>query len=159
MNRIYNECWSNNWGFAPMTDDEIRETARSLIHIADMDLAFFLYYKDEPVGVSLLIPDVNPLLKRFDGRGGLSALIKKHVYWSDVTGLRGVLFGVKEAYRQMGLPLVALDYLIGVIKRKKQYRTIELGWNLEDNHAINTLYEEGGLKPTKRYRLYRKDLS
>jgi hypothetical protein len=42
---------------------------------------------------------------------------------------------------------------------RPQYQTVELGWNLEDNSAINFLYEEGGLRAEKRYRLYRKDLT
>ena len=158
MNRVYNECWAKNWGFVPMTDDEIMETSKALVHIGDTDLAFFLCHKGEPVGVCLIIPDVNPLLKRFNGKLGLSALIKKHLYWSEVTGLRGLLFGVKEEYRQMGLPWVAFDYLFQVLRKGKRYRYIELGWNLEDNEAINRLYEEAGLSPHKRYRIYRKDL-
>jgi GNAT superfamily N-acetyltransferase len=159
MNRIYNECWSRNWGFVPMTDAEILETGRTLVHFWDRDLAFFLCHKEEPVGVCLILPDLNPLLKRLNGRLGLSALIKKYLYWSEITGLRGFLFGVKEEYRQMGLPWVALHHLVRVLRTKPQFRYIELGWNLEDNQAINRLYEEGGVMPSKRYRIYRKELS
>jgi hypothetical protein len=43
-------------------------------------------------------------------------------------------------------------------KDKPQYYYVELGWNLEDNQAINLLYEESGLRPHKRYRIYRRDL-
>jgi hypothetical protein len=157
MNRVYNECWAQNWGFVPMTDEEILESSKDLVQIWDPDLAFFLLHRGEPVGVCLILPDVNPLLKRFNGKLGLSALIKKHLYWSEVIGLRGLLFGVKEEYRQMGLPWVAFDYLFRKLREGKRYQYIELGWNLEDNQAINRLYEEGGLRPHKRYRIHRKD--
>ncbi|MBI4859596.1 MAG: acyl-CoA N-acyltransferase [Candidatus Riflebacteria bacterium] len=159
MNRIYTECWSRNWGFVPMTEEEIVASSGTLKHIVDPDLAFFLCYRDEPVGVCLILPDVNPLLKRFDGTLGILAYIKLHLYWSsDVTGARGLLFGVREEYRQMGLPLVAFAYLHEVFSRKPQYRYVEVGWNLEDNDSINALYREGGLEPHKRYRIYRKEL-
>ncbi len=158
MNQIYNECWANNWGFVPMEDDELEETGRHIALILDPELAFFCYYKDEPVGVCLILPDVNPLLKHFNGRMGISALIKKHLYWPEVTGMRGLMLGVKEQYHQMGVPIVVFDHLMRALRSKEQYQYLELGWNLEDNQAINRLYEEGGAKPLKRYRIYRKDL-
>jgi hypothetical protein len=159
MNRVYRECWGKNWGFVPMTDDEIRASARDLVHILDPDLAFFLHYRDQPVGVALLLPDINPLLKRFNGTLGLSALIKQYLFASEVKGLRGLLLGVREEYRQLGAPLVAFAQVLEAVRAKPQYQYVELGWNLEDNEGINRLYEDdGGLKPAKRYRIYRKDL-
>jgi hypothetical protein len=159
LNRIYAECWRDNWGFVPMTEAEIRHSARELAHIVDLDLGFFLHRGDEAVGVCLILPDANPLLRRLDGSLGPLALLKAFVHRSEVTGLRGLLFGVKREYRQAGLPFFALEHLRGVLARKPRYRWIELGWNLEDNPAINLLYEESGLSPQKRYRVFRKDLS
>jgi len=157
LNRVYNECWAGNWGFVPMTDGEIAENAKSLTPILDPELAFFLCHKDEPIGVFVCLPDVNPLLKRFNGKLGVSALIKKHLYWSEITGLRILMFGVKEKYRQMGAPFVAFDHIMRVLRNQDKYRYIEAGWTLEDNDAINRFFIEGGTDPYKRYRIYRKD--
>jgi hypothetical protein len=110
------------------------------------------------VAVCLLLPDLNPLLKRLDGRLGLTGLLKRFLYRKEITGLRGLLLGVKEAYRQAGVPFVVLSHLRSVLARKPQYRYVEMGWNLEDNPAINLLYEDSGLMPHKRYRIYRKEL-
>jgi hypothetical protein len=159
LTEIYIASWGKNWGFVPPSFEEVRDMVRELYPIIDLDLAFFLYFKGEPVGVCIIIPDINPLLRRFNGKLGLGALIKKHLYWSEITGFRGFILGVKEEYRQMGVPLVALAYLMRMAAQKKaNYQYVELGWNLEDNQAINLLYEEGGLQPHKRYRIYRKDL-
>lgn len=158
LTQIYTESWGQNWGFVPPTVAEVREMVREMYPIFDLDLAFFLYVREEPVGVCIVLPDITPLLKRFNGKLGLGALIKKHLYWSEVNGCRGFILGVKEAYRQMGAPLVALHYLMLAAEHKLQYRYVELGWNLEDNQAINLLYEESGLRPHKRYRIFRKDL-
>lgn len=157
INAIYNECWADNWGSVPMTEAEIDQVVKEIIHFVDTDLTFFLYLKDEPVGVSLVLPDINPLLKRLDGRGGLMALIKKHLYWSEIIGLRGYILGIKKKYRQMGLPLAAYHHLMQILARK-QYRYLEFGWNLEDNQAINQLYEEAGGHPYRRFRVYMKNL-
>jgi hypothetical protein len=158
LNRVYNDCWANNWGFVPMTDEELRENAKEMIHILDHELAFLLYYREEPVGVFVCVPDINPLLKRFNGKLGITALVKKYLHWSDIIGLRILMFGVKEQYRQMGVPLVAFDHIMRVFSKHEKYQLLEAGWTLEDNDAINRLFVEGGVSPYKRYRIYRKNL-
>jgi hypothetical protein len=158
LTRLYIECWGHNWGFSPPTASEVRDMVQSIYPILDIDMAFFLYVQDEPMGVCVVLPDVTPLLKRFNGKLGLGALLKKHLYWNEINGCRGFILGVKEEYRQVGAPLVALHYLMEAAKNKPQYYYVELGWNLEDNQAINLLYEESGLRPHKRYRIYRRDL-
>lgn len=157
IGHIYAACWSNNWGFVPMTEAEMDDMARNLKHIADPDLIFFLYYNNDLAGVGLVVPDINPLLKRLNGKIGLPGLIKIALYKKEVTGLRAMLFGIRKNYQKLGLPLVAFDYMQRT-GRNKHYQYIELGWNLEDNDAINQFDQEVGGKVVKRYRIYRKNL-
>ncbi len=155
---IYKECWAENWGFVPTTEKEEDELAKDLLFLIEPDLAFFLYYSGEPVGIGVLLPDFNPLLKRLNGNLGISALIKKYRYQSEIKGLRGLLFGIKNGYRQLGLPLVSVHHVIRVLQTKDKYHYAEMGWTLEDNEAINRLFGESGIVPDKRYRIYRKEL-
>ena len=158
VREIFNDCWAGNWGYVPLSDHETREIGKSMIKIADPDLAFFIYYEDEPAGVCVILPDINPLLKRLNGRIGLSGLLKFLLYQREITGLRGLLFGVKEKYRQLGLPLLAFRHLFEEVKKKEKYRYLELGWTLEDNDSINLLVEEAGARIHKTYSLFRKSL-
>jgi hypothetical protein len=159
ITKIYDESWSKNWGYVPMAEEEVSELAAGLARIVDPDFAVFVYFKNEPVGVGLAVPDINPVLKRVNGRLGLIGLIKWFLYRREVRGLRGLLFGVKEEYRQVGLPFVALTHALDLARSSDRYHYIELGWNLEDNEAINRLEEEGGARPYKRYRIYRKSFA
>ncbi len=157
INEIFRECWAGNWGFVPMTDDELAESVRDLPKIADPDLIFFPYYEGEPAGVSMLLPDANPLLKRLNGKLGLLGLLKIGIYRKEITGVRGVLFGMRKRYQRLGVSIVCWDY--GYRKwREKGYKYFEMGWNLEDNRAINQFDTEIGGTVNKRYRIYRKDL-
>lgn len=155
---IFNDCWFGNWGYVPLSDHEIREIGKSMMKIADPDLAFFLYYEEEPVGVCVILPDINPLLKRLNGHIGLSGVLKYLLYQREVIGLRGLLFGIKEKYRQLGFPLLAIRHLYEVVRKKGKYRVLELGWTLEDNESINSLLEEAGARIHKKFGLYRKSL-
>jgi hypothetical protein len=156
IKHIFDEAWKENWGFVPMTDEETQEMTVNLVKIADPDLAFFIFVKDEPVGVGLAVPDINPLLKRLNGRIGLLGPLKYLLYRKEIRGIRGLLFGIKEGYRQLGLPFVGLKHIMASVRKSDKYDFLELGWNLEDNEAINQLEVEGGARPYKRYRIYRK---
>jgi len=154
---LYNVCLRDSYGFTPISYGESQELFHNLRRIGDPDLVFFVYYGDDPAGVAIILPDINPLLMRLNGRMGLSGLAKMILYRKEITGLRGMLFALKKEYRNLGLPLVCFDYL-NRVARAKNYRYIELGWNLENNEAMTQLEKEGGAKLYKRYRIYRKSL-
>jgi hypothetical protein len=154
---IYQEAWGSNWGFVPMSLGEMEVMAKDLLPILDEDLGFFLYVDGAPAGVGLILPDVNPLLKRLDGRIGLTGLFKFLRYKSEITGTRALLFGVKPRFQQMGVPLVAMDYLLELQEKKQQYDHLEMSWILEDNEAINGFLRECGGELYKTYRIYRQD--
>ena len=158
IKEIYNDSWSANWGFVPLSDEEIRDIQKSVMTFADPDLAFFIYYEDEPAAVCVIFPDINPLLKRLNGRIGLLGLLKALLYRREITGLRCLLFGIKDKYRQLGIPMLAFHHIFEVVRQKDKYRSLELGWTLEDNAAVNTLAVEAGARPYKRYRIFRKSL-
>jgi len=158
IKEIYNDSWSGNWGFVPLSDGEMRDFQKSVMTFADPDLAFFIYYEDEPAAVCIIFPDINPLLNRLNGRVGLLGLLKVLLYRREINGLRCLMFGIKDKYRQLGIPMLAFHHIFEVVRQKNKYRSLELGWTLEDNEAVNTLALEAGARHYKRYRIFRKSL-
>jgi len=158
IREIYNDAWSANWGFVPLSDNEMRDIQKNVMEFADPDMAFFIYYEDEPAAFCLIFPDVNPLLKRLNGRIGLIGLLKFLIYRREINGLRLLMLGIKEKFRQLGLPMLALHHVYKVVSKKEKYRYLEMGWTLEDNESINSLIEEAGGKRYKKYRIFRKPL-
>jgi hypothetical protein len=158
IREIYNDSWSGNWGFVPLTSNEMREIQKNVKPFADPDLVFFIYYDEVPAAVCVIFPDVNPLLKRLNGKIGLLGIFKALIYRREITGLRLLMFGIKEKYRQLGLPMLAFQHIYEVAREKKNYQDLEMGWTLEDNESINFLTEETGAKKYKTYRIFRKPL-
>jgi hypothetical protein len=158
IREIYNDSWSGNWGFVPLTENEMRDIQKSVKHFADPGLVFFMYYDNEPAAVCVIFPDINPLLKRLNGRIGLQGLLKAIIYRKEIKGLRLLMFGIKEKYRQLGLPMLAFHHIYRIGREQKNYQNLEMGWTLEDNESINTLIEEAGAKRYKKYRIFRKSL-
>ena len=157
IREIYNAAWSRNWGFVPMTREEMLEMGKELVHIADMDGIFFIYYQGEPVGVTVALPDIGPLLKRLNGKIGLLGIFKFLFYKHEIRGGRVLAMGFKKTHQGLGLPIVACEHLMKVWE-KKTLEYIELGWNLEDNYDIIKIELEFGARIHKRYRIFRKDI-
>jgi hypothetical protein len=159
IKEIYDECWKDNWGFVPMTDQEMDGMVENLRKIADPDMLFFIERQGSPIGAALIVPDINPLLMRLNGKIGILGLIRYLRHKKEITGLRGLLFGVKPKYRNMGAPFLAFDYLNQISRVRTEYNYLELGWNLEDNEDINLLERDCGAKLFKKYRIYSKPLA
>ena len=158
IREIYNDAWADNWGFVPLSENEMKEIQKNVMDFTDPDLAFFIYYEDKPAAVCVIFPDMNPLLKRFNGRFGLTGVLKYLMYRHEVTGLRCLMFGVKQEYRQMGIPMLAFQHIYEIARKQKKYQNLEMGWTLEDNESVNALIEEAGAKKYKKYRLFSKSL-
>jgi hypothetical protein len=158
IREIYNDSWSSNWGFVPLSHNEIRDIQKNVMKFADPELAFFIYYENQPAAVCVIFPDMNPLLKRLNGRIGVMGLLKAILYRREIKGMRLLIFGIRDKYRQMGIPILAFHHIYEIARKKKKYRYLELGWTLEDNESINSLIEESGAKAYKKYRIFRKSL-
>ena len=158
IKEIYNASWASNWGFVPLTDNEMRDIQKNVMPFVDPDLVFFIYYDGEPAAACVIFPDINPMLKRLNGRIGLLGLLKFLIYRREIKGLRLLLFGIKERYRQLGLPMLAFHHIYEIARKQKKFQYLELGWTLEDNEAINSLAEEAGARPYKKYRIFGKAL-
>ncbi|MBO0894543.1 MAG: hypothetical protein J2O39_09205, partial [Acidimicrobiales bacterium] len=58
--RIYESAWSRNWGFAPMTEPEVRHLAKDLKQIVVSRWVVFVEREgsDEPLAFGLALPDI-----------------------------------------------------------------------------------------------------
>jgi len=154
---IYNSAWEKNWGFVPMTDEEIGASAKRLKDFVDPDLVLFAYVDGNPVGVTVTIPDINPVLKKLNGNLGPLEIIKFLYYKRKIKGTRALIGGVKKEYRNLGI-IAVLYYQTEMNARKKGYEWCELGWNLEDNDLINRFDISIGARIYKKYRIYEKPI-
>lgn len=155
IKEIYNDAWELNWGFVPMTDREMDLMAKELKPVAEPGLVLIAEVNGQPVGVSISLPDYNQVLKRLNGRLGPINLLKFLYYRGKITGLRGVVFGLKKEYRRTGINVV-LYHETEMAGARLGYRWCEMSWNLEDNHLINRFDEAIGGKLYKKYRIYEK---
>lgn len=160
MLAIYQAAWADNWGFSPLSKAEAENHVRELKGI--LDPAFFVLFfdGDKPVAGMVALPDMNPLLRRLNGRLGLAT--PWHYFRSRKeiqAGMRIMLFGILPEYRLHGLPLLLLDYMLTKCASKEDLKWVEGSWILEDNYAMDDLMEDFSGQLKKRYRIYRRELA
>ena len=65
---VYNAAWERNWGFVPLTEEEVRHYAKDLKPMLDENWAFIAEKDGETVGAALTLPDYNQVLIHLNGR-------------------------------------------------------------------------------------------
>jgi hypothetical protein len=158
IKEIYNQAWSKNWGFVPMTEEEIDELARNLRPLVVPGLVLLAYMGEEPIGFSVSLPDYNKVLKHLHGKIGLLGGLKFLYYSRRIKTIRVMLLGVKQAFQKKGVEglLYIETFKAGI---NKGYREAECSWILENNLLMQHGIEAMGARRYKTYRIYEMPLS
>ncbi|MBN1316659.1 MAG: GNAT family N-acetyltransferase [Anaerolineales bacterium] len=161
FSQVYQAAWSKNWGFVPLTDEELKHLAESLKIVVDPRITLFAEIDGKMVGASVPLPDINEILVRVrPGPSTLSsylAAIPLLLGRRKVKMLRIFAMGVVEEYRGRGID--ALFYY-ETVKRALQvgYQEGEASWILENNDMMNRAIKMLGGEVYKTYRIYQKSL-
>jgi GNAT superfamily N-acetyltransferase len=154
---VYNDAWSANWGFVPITEAEAQHMAKGLRLAVIPNLTLLAEMHGEPVGCLVAIPDLNQVLRHLHGHltpwGLLRLLYCRH----RISTVRVAMMGIKKRYRRLGIDLLLLAH---AWEQGLKYgvKSGELAWILEENRLMVQALETMGARPYKRYRLYQKDL-
>ena len=161
---IFNDAWSDNWGFVPFTQAEIDHASKAFGPVIVPELAVFVEVDDEAVAFIVALTNFNEAIEGFNG--GLNPINLAKLLWrfkiAGVGSTRVPLMGVKKKFRNhplmgAGLAMMAIDTLRANGKRLGK-TSAELGWILEDNKATNNIIRSVGGVHYKTHRIYEKAL-
>jgi GNAT superfamily N-acetyltransferase len=158
VKEVYNTAWERNWGFVPMTDGEIDHMAKQFKPVIIPELVRFAEVDGRPVGFGLVLPDVNQALAKVRGR--LFPLGIFQLLWTlpRIKEGRYMALGVVREYQKKGIGALLVHDMVQATHRHG-YTACEVGWTLEDNHAINDIILGYGCVRTAVYRIYEKPLA
>jgi GNAT superfamily N-acetyltransferase len=154
---VYNVAWGRNWGFVPITEDEVRFQAKNLKPVLDENWAMIAEKDGEVVGAALTLPDVDQALAKMKGRllpiGWWHFLRRK----SYIDRLRVFALGVLPEHQHLG---VAAALYLGHLQSAQDPGPPggHMGWILETNKPMNRAMEGMGGRVVQRYRIYERAL-
>jgi len=150
---IYNSVWERNWGFVPMTREEMDYTAAQLRPVVDPELVLFAEIDRRPIAFALALPDLNEAIRHANGR--LFPFGAIAIWWHArrIRRVRVLTLGIEREHRASGIDAVLYHELFARAKRRG-YAGGECSWVLEDNVAMMRPIERLGGRVHKRYRIY-----
>ena len=160
---IYNDAFTANWGFVPISDEEIDDIAGALKDIIDPHISFFVEHGGRPIAFGLPLPNVYEPLHKIRCKPGephwlqLLRLLWQWKIRRGVTSVRIWALGVLHEYRRLGADGLLYTEMIRA-GLPRGYRTIEMSWVLADNDNMNSAIRKLGATVEKTYRVYQKKL-
>jgi hypothetical protein len=160
---IFNDAWSENWGFVPATENELIKLAKDMSLILMPELTRIVFINGEAAAVAMGVPNLNEVIRDIHGKLFPFGLIK--MLWRlKVQGPKSgrlLILGIRKKWRHVRRYAGVSAYLYVEMNRSAHLlgmKDSELGWTLEDNAAINAGIRLMGGRIAKRYRVYEKAL-
>jgi hypothetical protein len=160
---IFNDGWSDLWGFVPMTEPELKKMAEDFKLLLVPELTYIVEIDGEPAAFAIAIPNLNEFIHDLGGK--LSALGMAKLLWRfKVEGgktARLALLGIRKKFRTQKKYGALSAYMYSALSRSGEKLGIkwgELSWTLEDNAPVNLGIKMMGGTVYKKYRLYEKAL-
>ena len=160
---IFNDAWSDNWGFVPFTREEFAELGAALRLFVPDDFIRIAEFGGEPVAFIACLPNLNEVLPGLDGKlfpSGLFRLVKA-LRQRRIRSGRIPLMGVRKELQNTPLGIALALLVIHDLRQPVIARGItgvEMSWILEDNQGMRSILERIGSSLYKTYRIYRKRL-
>ena len=158
IRQVYNDAWSRNWGFVPMSEEEFDHLAKDLKQIVDPRVVLiaeqaFDGSTPRAVGFLLAVPDLNRALKKISGRLLPLGLLKLLWHSRKISSIRVITMGGILEFQNLGMGSIFLDE---IYRRGPAagFPTGEMSWVLENNVMMNRAAELIGGRRTKTYRIY-----
>jgi GNAT superfamily N-acetyltransferase len=160
---IFNDAWSQNWNFVPMTEAEVANLGNLLRFLLDEEHIAIASYEGEPAAMIVTFPDFNLMCRDLHGSlfpFGWAKLLWRLKFMRH-EAFRVPLLGVRRKYRNTPLGTILITSVVEAVNRFHRSRgtmSCEFSWILEDNLPMRRLIEAVGAQPYKTYRIYEKSI-
>jgi hypothetical protein len=160
---IFNDAWSENWGFVPFTEAEFKELGQNLKFLLHDEYIQIAEVDGEAAGFIIGMPNINEAIRDLKGKlfpFGWLKLIWRLKIKGPASG-RVPLMGIRKKFQKTrlgpGLAFLIIEEVRNELHKRGAHR-LELSWILEDNAGMRNIIESIGGTAYKRYRVYERDL-
>ena len=160
---IFNDAWSQNWGFIPFTPPELKQLGKEFKLVLKFEMVKIAEVDDQPEAFMVMVPNINEAIRDLNSRllpfGWLKLLWRLKVKFPGTA--RIPFMGVRKRYHDslMGaaMALIMIQELYAPAVRHG-VKEVEMSWILEDNKGMRDIIEGVRGIAYKRYRIYGKNL-
>ncbi len=155
---IYDTAWVFHENFTPVQIDDLRRKLNSAKNIIDEEFIWFVYFEGEPIAFLIMFPDINQIVKKFNGKLNMINKLRFLYYKkrNTITRARITIMGVVPKFQKSGVESAIFWHLNKVMQRKKHYKELELSWVGDFNPKMRVLHDSVGGSFAKKHITYRK---
>ena len=162
VREVYNSAWEKNWGFVPMTPEEMDFMAGRLKPLLDEKFVFLAEKRREdgslePIAFLMAMPDYNVAVAAAKGRLLPFGWLKFLLAQKKIRTLRVLTLGIKREYRMRGINAVMFESGLRA-SLERGLTGVEVSWLLEDNDVIINTVKMWGGRLYKTYRMYEREI-
>ena len=160
---IFNDAWSENWGFVPFTKAEFAELGSSLRLLVPDEFIQIAEVEGHPAAFMVGLPNLNEIFAELNGSlfpFGWMRMINYLKSRGVRTG-RIPLMGVRKQFQSSPIGMALAIMIIDAPRQaalSRGIQAVELSWILEDNKAMRAILDYLGCRQYKRYRIFGKTL-
>jgi len=165
---VYNKAWAGHGGLKQIEERVVLKTFKSMKPVMDERISWFVYYKGEPIGMWINLPDLNQWFKYLHGKFSLWHKLK--FLWVKATRRNskfvGLVFGIVPEFQGKGVDSYIIiegakliqqmkiekgEYILG----KPIYDKYEMQWIGEFNPKMVNVAEALGTYRSRILTTYR----
>lgn len=159
---IYNAAWQTNWGFVPLTEDDVRGMYGTMRWFINKDSGVIIEEDGRPIAFSISIGNIMDYVHDFDGQLSPVNIFKfaRRALRHEFDSVRNVLMGVLPEYQGGALgAALALSLLKNYVTLMDQYKAnrLEFGWIEEGNKRTLDIVRYFGGVPNRRFCVYERE--
>ena len=154
---IYNSAWASHEGNKEMTLDTALKIFNTMKPVMDEKIAWFAYYKGDPIAMYINLPDLNEVFRKFNGKFGLIQKLQ-FLWFQKVTGFTkmvGIIFGVVPRFQGLGVDYFLIVEAAKIIQHDTRYFSAELQWQGDFHPKMNNISKNLGFTQSRLLATYR----
>ncbi|HKI88329.1 MAG TPA: hypothetical protein VKA38_04820 [Draconibacterium sp.] len=150
---VYDAAWSSHEHYKPLDPEDLYDFLSNSKAILDPEMIWFAYHEERPIAVWVMIPDINQILRKLNGKLNFTGILKFLYYKRKkiMTRTRIILMGIDPKYQRSGIESGIFWHQEQLMKKKPQYTEVELSWAGDFNPKIIAVYEATGAKRAKTH--------
>jgi hypothetical protein len=161
IKELFNDIWSKNWGHIPLTDRQFRDIFVTLQPLVRPDLESMILDGDEIVAFSVVSPDMNRSVKKFNGKFGwwqkLQLLYDCRV--RPLTHCRAIIMGVAKSHQWKRLHhAIILNIVVNFLQNHPRMEYCDCSLIPESLEQWNKTLRDYGGERYKVFRLYDRNI-
>lgn len=158
---VYNAAWKDFDGVNALSRAEVAQLIAHMRPAMDKKIIWFSYFKQQPIGFFINLPDLNQLLVKFLRNGSLNICQKIRFLYRKTTRkcttMVGMVFGIHPDYQGRGVESAFIVNFANSVSKlgPPTYQEIQMNWIGSFNRKMIAVVESIGAERYKTHCTYR----